>query len=270
MTADTINDNSLDAIFARLEKPGKDRNGEDDRGRFWCPKCKEFKDVPVEQKKSIEFFGGWPRWTCPDCQAKDRELAEQRYHERMEAERLARIDQIEADVPATLAGIGVPPRWRGASFDRCPDIPEKLLGHAKKWADNPIGFMVFTGQAGSGKSWLAVATIIQSLLSGRFRPEQCLYLSERDYLDDLKASFDQGDSGRLLPGDYITKTPILLFDDLGSTRLTDWGAGEVAGLIESRHAGDLATIITTNLSIDRIAEVVDPRVASRIAEDKQD
>ena len=51
-------------------------------------------------------------------------------------------------------------------------------------------------------------------------------------------------------------------------RMTDWAKGEIAGLLEARHAADLPTIVTSNLSPRDMAAAIDPRVASRISESR--
>jgi hypothetical protein len=74
---------------------------------------------------------------------------------------------------------------------------------------------------------------------------------------------------RFLPAHHPLRARLLILDDLGSTRLTDWGRGEVANLIEKRHADDLTTVITSNINPRSLAEVIDGRVSSRIAESRQ-
>ena len=104
------------------------------------------------------------------------------------------------------------------------------------------------------------------------QPFAARFVCEDEYLRSLRASFDADDapmSGRDLPGDDPRRAPFLAFDDLAATRLTAWGAGEVAGLIARRHGEDLPTLITSNLSLEEIASALDARTASRLAEDRQ-
>ena len=51
-----------------------------------------------------------------------------------------------------------------------------------------------------------------------------------------------------------------------AARQTDWTRGEIATLLEARHAADLPTIITSNLNPDELAQAIDGRLASRVAE----
>jgi len=111
-----------------------------------------------------------------------------------------------------------------------------------------------------------LAAMIEDAL---FCPAECRYLGEREFLEALKAGFDRGYGGATradLDGGDPAKIPLLLFDDIGASRLTEWGRGEVAGLLEDRHGAERPTIITSNLSLDDLARFVDARLASRIAE----
>lgn len=218
---------------------------------------------------------------CEACRMAD---DQRREAERAEVERvtyLAYVDRehekqlalVRSNPPSVLAGCGVPYRWRGASFDECPDLPKTIVEAAKAWAQRPTGMVLYTGQAGAGKTWLAVAVLREVLALPVLDPKFVKYISEAAYLEGLRASFNAGDAmptpERKLPRDDIRRIPLLLYDDLGSTRLTAWGAGSVAELIATRHAADLATIVTSNLDLGEIAAAVDGRTASRLADDKQ-
>ena len=62
--------------------------------------------------------------------------------------------------------------------------------------------------------------------------------------------------------------PLLVIDDIGSSRQTDWAANEIAALIERRYAHALPTLVTTNQTLDQIADNIDARTASRLREDR--
>jgi DNA replication protein DnaC len=184
--------------------------------------------------------------------------------------RIAEINDIRQNMTNVLSKIGVPPKWLDASFDGCGDLPADLVKCCKGFAGNPTGIMFLTGIPGSGKTWLAVAIVRHCLSQGLLSPNDCLYVSERSFLDSVRSAFDEGGEHlRVMPGNHPQRVPFLIFDDLGSTRLTDWGRGEIANLIEDRHARDLPTVITANISPDDLSEVIDGRISSRIAESRQ-
>lgn len=215
---------------------------------------------------------------CRECAEKagrqeeaNRERLRQEAIEAARRQRQAATDAIRADPPGALAYCGVPKRWRDASFDLCPDLPDRLVKAAREWAESPAGILYFFGGVGCGKSWLAASVLRFILEMGILRLSECRYIAERDYLNGLKAAFDTETapvSPRLLPMNHPNRVRLLLLDDLAATRLTDWGKDEIAGLVERRHADDLPTIVTSNIDPDGLTAAVDGRVASRIAESR--
>jgi DNA replication protein DnaC len=202
---------------------------------------------------------------------------------RQEAETTARTqvirEQVEAelrtvrgDLPRALAKVGVPLRLQTATFEVAKDLPPDLVEALRTWVGEsgrpPCGFVLLTGPPGCGKSFAAAATVAVGL-RGFYRRCEVRWLSEREYLADIRASFDDDGARnrRVLPSNDGRRVQLLILDDLAASRLTDWGRGEMAGLIEARYDEDLPTLITSNLSIDELAVAVDPRVASRIAGD---
>lgn len=189
-------------------------------------------------------------------------------------EREKALAEIRADINGALASLGIPKRWLDASFDGCPDLPPALVVKARAWAENPSGILCLLGVSGCGKTYLSACILRHAIETGaavrdngvRYFYADALCISEHDYLCALKARFE-GRTSEL--HSRVRRAGLLVFDDLGATRLTDWGRGEVAGLIEKRHADNRPTIISSNLDRKAIGEAIDPRVASRLGEDRQ-
>jgi DNA replication protein DnaC len=232
---------------------------------------------PTTDRQIVEGWNrlaaGPPRFTCQDCC----EAAEAAEHEQqiaaMKRARQRELEAIRAAPDVALLGVGVPSHWQHASFDRCPDLPANLVETVRGWAASPRGVLYLFGFVGAGKTFLAVATLRHVLTEGVIRPSGALFISERSFLDDLKASFDADAhaapvADRMLPVAHPRRIALLVYDDLGAARQTDWTRGEIAGLLESRHAADLPTVITSNLAPNALAQAIDGRVASRVAESR--
>ena len=91
-------------------------------------------------------------------------------------------------------------------------------------------------------------------------------------LFDLKATFDGSGSGRELL-DEVLQTPILVLDDLGSERLSDWAKDILSYIIIHRYNTLKPIIITSNLDLRdgreigaSLEERMGKAIASRIAE----
>jgi len=158
--------------------------------------------------------------------------------------------------------IHIPPRYAVASFDECPDVPKQLVSDLRDWAVDPYGFAVLTGPPGCGKTYLAACILRHVLREGLMSTTQLDFDSEGDYLHELKRCMD---SQRKPPD--LTTIPLLVFDDLGASRLTDWARDELTRVIDKRYANGLATVCTTNLSIADLGQSLDGRASSRLAAD---
>jgi hypothetical protein len=205
---------------------------------------------------------------CGSCikAAKEREAAEA---EAAQAQALAHLrESLQVNPAAILGPLGVPPLWREACFGQCPDIPAQITGRAASWSRKPDGMAYLYGPPGSGKTWVAVAMLRAVLEAGHAPPSQCLFVGEAAYLDILRAAINDPEPRRHRPANHPLLAALLVYDDAASTRLTDWGRGEVAQLIERRHATGLPTIITSNLDPAGLARALDPRVVSRVAESR--
>jgi len=199
---------------------------------------------------------------CDECV----EAREQRRRETREAEYQAAVDAVRADIPGALASCGVPPRWRHASLDECPDLPVDLVEAARGWAGSPREALFLHGPPGSGKTWLAVSILARVFDGGVLLPREVKFIGERAYLEHVRASFGTPGVDRCLSSSHPRRARLLLLDDLGAGRGTDWVRDEVAALIEARHAAQLPTVFTSNLALDSIARMIDSRVASRLGE----
>jgi DNA replication protein DnaC len=116
------------------------------------------------------------------------------------------------------------------------------------------------GGVGTGKTHLAVgvgrALVEKHALSARFMP-----LSE--HLAAMKSSFDDPEKDV----DDYPNVEILVLDDIGAARGTDWAREYFYNLVNWRYNRMLPTVITSNLSPDAVADALGEAAASRLAQD---
>ncbi len=136
------------------------------------------------------------------------------------------------------------------------DNVRRVFYIAKAFAENPQGFIVFTGEYGSGKTHLAAA-IANAITQ---RGHSVTFVIVPDLLDHLRATFAPGSMISYDQRFEETRTaPSLVLDDLGTENATPWAREKLFQIIDYRYVARLPTIIT----IHREAEI-DPRIQTRI------
>lgn len=141
-----------------------------------------------------------------------------------------------------------------------PDLTS--LSNAKKaaiaFASNPIGFIVFSGPLGCGKTHLAAA-IANEIVKTR----SVIFLRVVDFLDYLRRAFDP-DSGVSFAErfDAAKQIELLVLDDLGAEHSTPWVNERLFSLLDDRYMRGRPTVITTNLEISKLP----PRLADRLGD----
>jgi len=134
---------------------------------------------------------------------------------------------------------------------------EKAYRTAQQFAENPLGWLVLTGDYGCGKTHLAAAIGNYRAALG-FPP---LFVVVPDLLDHLRATFNPSSSVSYdRRFDEVRTAPLLILDDLGTQSATPWAKEKLYQLLNYRYNAELPTVITTSETLDHI----DPRLRSRM------
>ena len=172
-------------------------------------------------------------------------------------ERLRRFAKLGAFSDKTFASFHTD--LGGVSYKQpINDVLTRAKDAAQRFADNPRGWLVFEGNYGSGKTHLAVAIANQRMAQNG---ERVLYITAPDLLDLLRTGFDSStDTSYDAYFEQIRNIPLLVLDDLGVEKPSDWAVEKLFQLLNHRQVADMPTVITTN---SPLAEL-DPRISSRI------
>lgn len=158
----------------------------------------------------------------------------------------------------------IPARYRTATLASFRPLAGKTAALREAEAWDGRSSLVLVGPVGTGKTHLACALLVRE----QERRGVGLYVSVPELLEAIRSRYggDQGASAQA----YMQQTaamPLLLLDDLGAERATDWAVEQLAMLIDRRYRDELVTIITTNMrSRGALADHLGDRTASRIGE----
>lgn len=157
------------------------------------------------------------------------------------------------------ARAGLSPMFQTAAletFERRPGIEEMV--EAALAFDMTTGLFIM-GSYGGGKSHIAVA-ICNRMLEQEYR---CRYANVPETLAQLRATYNgNGTEDKVL--DELTSVDLLVLDDIGAEKTTDWALDRLYTVIDSRYRHMRPTIYTTNLSLDELETKVGGRIVDRI------
>lgn len=121
--------------------------------------------------------------------------------------------------------------------------------------------LMLLGPTGTGKTHTAYAAIRALALSGASCP--WLFTTAADLYARLRPRHGV-DSEQVF--DTYTNVCLLVLDDLGAAKGTEWNEEVNYRLINHRYEHEQPTLITSNVAPARLADAVGERVASRLSE----
>ncbi|HXT70869.1 MAG TPA: ATP-binding protein [Vicinamibacterales bacterium] len=157
-------------------------------------------------------------------------------------------DQIKADL---IRSAKIPAQYNGRTLEALTIYPnekfENTVRKARKWADEfPAvrrGFCI-VGPPGIGKTHIAVAVLRRLILEKQIRG---LYYDTRDLLKLIRSTYSAvtktAEMDVLRP---VMTAEVLLLDDLGAERPTEWVEETMNLIVNSRYNERRPTIFTTN------------------------
>lgn len=208
---------------------------EQDSEQYRCPVCG--KHIPLKQV-SLPWGVGYVQPSCKcEVEQHDEELQRLRFQDRK--------DRTEKYFRFSTLG----KRFDTYTFDRfisregAEKAFEIALEFAETFDDQDCGLFIY-GTPGNGKSHLAGA--IAHYL--RAKEYTVVFQSMPMLLQRIRATFgknNQESEQEIM--DVLTTTKLLVIDDLGAEKVSEWVLDVLFRIIDGRYQKDLKTVITSNL-----------------------
>lgn len=182
-----------------------------------------------------------------------------------------------------IESAGIPQRYRDCTIDGLEDLnrtiaqAKKLVGYFLGTADKLPGTdartrqgLLFIGPCGTGKTHLAVATLKEFIQKTR---KPGLFVDYRSMLHQIRTTYGPAaDTTERAVLDRYTMTPLLVLDELGAERVTDWTLDIIFYVLNERYMNKRLTLITTNYLLESgpddqpLEERIGKRLISRLCE----
>lgn len=154
----------------------------------------------------------------------------------------------------------IPPRYAKAKYE---DVPEEIREKVSAMFKEGRGLYLW-GDCGTGKTHIAYAIwlrCVEKKVRCKIYNSPEMFDVIRDYYG--KSTYDYRDNELKMLTDW---EGLLIIDDVGAEKPTDWVAETFYKVINVRYEKMLPTIFTSNFSLDQLADKIGDRVPSRIAE----
>ena len=146
---------------------------------------------------------------------------------------------------------GIPPGREGDTFEGFNTTPEmkEAYEQCRKVASGEAWCAFLLGPTGNGKTHLAIAALNEVDVG--------IFWKVPDFLAFLRSRIDAGDVDQVV-STYQKSDCLIVLDDLGVYE-SEWAAGQLYRILDSRCDAKLPTIITSN----QLKEAIDARLRSR-------
>jgi DNA replication protein DnaC len=166
-----------------------------------------------------------------------------------------------------FAHAALPERFADVSFATYPSENDNGWRAVQAWAaGGDRRSLVLWGPHGRGKTGLAVSALRDRIERAA---TDALFITTPKLLDRIRATYSGGE-GAGAEADVlhaVETVPLLVLDDLGAERVTEWQREKLFTILNARHDALLPTIYTTNLNPKTLGTHLGERTVDRLKQD---
>lgn len=211
------------------------------------------KIMPVIMGEMIFNFNlGLERCTCDGAISYWKEIDRKKEEDRIKKDVRERLEKINRLQDFSKMNI----RVRNYRFDnyRVMMANRKAYTRAKEYAKGLVNgkrdSLFITGNVGTGKTHLA-ASVANYLIENDIRVKFGTLIN---LLGEIKDSYKSDSETEGFIMDTYSKVPLLIIDDLGKERPSEWVLEKLFTIINNRYERNLPIVITTNYNRQQLAE----------------
>lgn len=174
---------------------------------------------------------------------------------------------------------GLPKRFQKYQVDTLPEdtyaleIIKRYAKDINERINSGQGLYLYGG-VGVGKTTVACAIAmtyiveksLEDLRNGNKTKQLVQYANTADLLDLIKKGFDDADAQAIANKKIqaLRKAPLVILDDLAAEKPSEWVRERLLTIVNDRYENELATIVTSNLTIAELVEPLGQRIRSRV------
>ena len=147
----------------------------------------------------------------------------------------------------------------------------KIRDNIKEFVDNGKNLYLYSNTCGNGKTTWAIKLMLQyfnEVWACNGFTKRGVFVNVPTFLTQCKSTISNPDQKFFDMRDSLADIDLVVFDDIASTKLSDYDYNTLLTFIDQRTMQEKSTIYTGNISPKDLSNFVGERLASRIKDSK--